>query len=77
MAAQNGYSSHVVLCLLIGGMRLSLSHVGPSGLVVRDDCEPMPSGSAEIEITVDDSVKVHKVFLPHGVPGARQPIQFF
>ncbi len=77
MPSYGGYSSQVNLRLFIGGVRLELSHVGQSGLVVRHDCEPIPPGNAELEITVDQNVDVRQVFLPHGVPGARVRIPFF
>jgi len=76
MASYNGYSSKVSLTLLIGGAALSLSHVGPNSIVVQDDCQPLPAGDAEIVIKVDRSEDKYKVFLPHGVPGPRQVVQF-
>ena len=75
MASEN-YSAKVELTLAVGGETLSLSHVGPSGIVVRGDCRPMPPGSAEIHIKVDDTESIRKVFLPFGIPGPRQPIAF-
>jgi hypothetical protein len=75
--ADNGYSAKVVLRLLVNGAKLALSHVGPSGLVIKDDCEPMPSGNATLVIKVDQVTRRRQVYLPHGVPGPRQPVQFF
>jgi hypothetical protein len=71
MSANNGYSAKIVLRLLINGAKLALSHVGGSGLVVKDDCEPMPAGPAKLIIDVDDSVETRDIFLPHGIPGPR------
>jgi hypothetical protein len=76
MALDTGYSATVVLTLVVNGQRLALSHVGPSGLIVRDECEPIPPGDAEIHIRVDDSRHRQRVYLPRGVPGGRQMVQF-
>lgn len=75
--ASDSYSAKVVLQLVVGGLTLSLSHVGPSGIVIRDECQPMPASQAELRVFVDDSREVRQVFLPHGIPGPRQPIAFF
>lgn len=77
MAASNGYSAQVVLQLLVGGATLSLSHVGSREIVVRDECGPIPATNAEIHVQVDDTHKVHKVFLPNGIPGPRQAIRYW
>jgi hypothetical protein len=60
----------------VGGVSLALSHVGPNELIVRDECEPIPSGDAKLYIRVDDSKRVRKVFLPHGIPGPHVPVMF-
>jgi hypothetical protein len=57
-------------------MSLALSHVGPNELIVRDQCEAIPSGEAKLYIRVDDSRKVRNVFLPHGIPGPHVPVMF-
>jgi hypothetical protein len=71
------YSANVVLTLIIGGVSLALSHVGPDEFVVRDECEPMPSSYAHIVIRVDGKKKSKLVYLPHGVPGPNQRVKFF
>jgi hypothetical protein len=76
MIAHNGYSSKVALTLLIDGQRLALSHVGSSRIVVRDDCEPQPAGDAEFVIEVNDSAETYKVFLPFGLPGPNQMVEY-
>jgi hypothetical protein len=76
MAHYNGYSANVSLSLLIDEAVLSLSHVGPSFIVVQDECKPIPAGDAEIVIKVDQSEDKYKIFLPYGVPGPRQVVQF-
>lgn len=76
MVALDGYSALVVLRLRVGGATLSLSHVGSRNIVVRDECQPIPATDAEILVQVNDTHKVRKVFLPHGIPGPRQPIPF-
>jgi hypothetical protein len=76
MATVAPYSAEVVLSLLIGGVTLSLSHVGPNEIIVRDECEPIPAGNAKLFIRVDESKKVRDVFLPHGIPGPHVPVMF-
>jgi hypothetical protein len=70
------YSAEVVLSLVIGGVSLALSHVGPNEIIVRDACNPIPPGEAKLYIRVDDSKKMRKVFLPHGIPGPHVPVLF-
>ena len=76
MAVESGYSAKVVLTLIVGGRSLSLSHVGPSEIVVRDQCEPIPPGDAKLLIRVDSSKKARSIFLPNGIPGPGQPVMF-
>lgn len=71
-----GYSAKVRLQLLVGDVTLSLSHVGPSGLIVRGECEPVPPGHAELRITVDGKVDARRVFLVDGIPGAGVPVAY-
>ena len=77
MAAIAPYSANVVLTLVAGGVSYALSHVGPTEFVVRDVCEPIPSGNASIVIRVNNQRKTKRVYLPHGVPGPNQPVKFF
>ena len=70
------YSAEVVLSLLVGGVTLALSHVGPNEIIVRDACDPIPAGEAKLYIRVDESRKFRKVFLPHGIPGPHVPVMF-
>jgi hypothetical protein len=76
MIAHNGYSSKIALTLLIDGKELALSHVGSSRIVVRDACDPRPAGNAEIVIEVNDSAERYKVFLPYGLSGAGQLVEY-
>jgi hypothetical protein len=76
MGAHNGHSSRVALTLLIDGVELALSHVGSSRFVVRDPCDPRPAGDAEIVIEVNDSAERYKVFLPRGLPGPGQLVEY-
>jgi hypothetical protein len=76
MPTATPYSAKVVLSLLVGGVSLALSHVGPNELIVRDECEAIPPGEAKLYIRVDDSKKVRTVFLPHGIPGPHVPVLF-
>jgi hypothetical protein len=70
------YSAEVALHLSVGGVMLSLSHVGPNEIIVRDECEAIPAGDAKLFIRVDESRKVRNVFLPHGIPGPHVPVLF-
>lgn len=76
MIAQNGYSSKVALTLLIDGVELALSQVGSRQFVVRDKCEPRPAGDAEIVIDVNNSSERYKIFLPNGLPGPDQLVEY-
>jgi hypothetical protein len=76
MIAHNGYSSKVALTLLIDGQRLALSHVGSSRLIVRDVCDPRPPSDAELVIEVNDSAETYKVFLPFGLPGPGEFVDY-
>jgi len=76
MPVHHGYSSKVALTLLVGGMNLALSHVGPRGFIIRDECEPIAEGDAELIIKVNQSINKYKIFLPHGIPGPRQLVEF-
>ena len=76
MIAHAGYSSKVKLTLFIDGAPFALSHVAANQFVVRDQCEPRPAGEAEIEIEVNDSAERFKVFLPHGLPGPDQLVEY-
>lgn len=76
MQAHSGSSSKVRLTLYINGLELALSHVGSRQFVVRDKCEPRPAEEAEIVIEVNDSAERYKVFLPHGLPGPDQLVDY-
>jgi hypothetical protein len=76
MAIVKTYSAKVALKLVVGGSSLALSHVGPNEIIVRDECDPIPSGNARLLIRVDDSKKCRDIFLPHGIPGPRVPVIF-
>jgi hypothetical protein len=72
MRTYDGYSAKVALTLYIHGQVLALSHVGPGGVIVQDECDPIASGDAELVIKVNDSESKHKIFLPHGISGPQQ-----
>jgi hypothetical protein len=76
MIAHNGYSSRVALTLVIDGVDLALSQVGSRRFVVRDKCEPLPPCNAEIVIEVNGSAESYKVFLPAGLPGHDQWVEY-
>ena len=76
MIAHNGYSSKVVLTLLIDGMQLALSQVGASRFVVRDKCDLLPPSNAEIVVEVNGSAERYKIFLPNGLPGHDRWVEY-
>jgi hypothetical protein len=77
MTISSGYSAKVALTLLVDGVQLALSRVGPAGIVVRDECQPIAPCDATILIQVDQAEEALKVYLPDGVPGPQQRIRFF
>jgi len=72
MKPYDSYSAKIVLTLIVGGTKLALSHVGPSGLIVRDDCNAIPACSAKLIIQIDSSVESIDIYLPHGIAGPRK-----
>jgi hypothetical protein len=76
MIAQSGSSSRVRLTLLIDDQHLSLSHVGSKAFVVRDACDPLPPSDALLVIEVNNSADTYKVFLPSGLPGPGQLVEY-
>ena len=58
----SGYSSSVQLQLHVGGQVYELSHTGPERLIL---CEPqaLPSGEAELIITIDGKPQRHEIIL--------------
>jgi hypothetical protein len=77
MSTYQGYSAKVSLSLIVGDTTLGLSHVGPSGIIVREPCDPIPPCDAKIVVTIDASVSVKNVYLPHGIAGQGIPAAFF
>ena len=77
MARYNGSSSKVRLTLLIDGRRLSLSQLGSSQFVVRDLCDPQPACDAELVIEINDSAEGYRVYLPFGLAGPDQLVDYF
>src|SRR6478736_558010 len=71
MSIVTPYSAEVVLSLLVGGISLALSHVGPNELLVRDECKPPPAGDAKVFIRVDDSKRVRCLCWQQYIDGAR------
>jgi hypothetical protein len=76
MITQSRYSPKVALSLKVGGHQLTLSHVGPKNITVRDACEFLPPSEAELLITVDDETESYSIFLPQGIPNAPQKVAY-
>ncbi len=75
--ASSSYSSRVGLTLIIDGLQLAVSHVGNSGLMISGPCQPVPSGEAELIVSIDERHETHKIFLPDGIPGPDRFVSFF
>ena len=71
-----GYSAKVSLSLVVDGLELQLSHVGPKDVIIRSECHPIPPTDAKLIIKVDDSTIVDDVFLPFGIKGARDRVVY-
>ena len=76
MITHAGYSPKVALTLRVAGRELELSHVGPKDVTVRESCDFVPPGDAELLITVDDATECYNIFLPHGIPKAPQKVAY-
>jgi hypothetical protein len=72
----NRYSPKVELTLQVGDRRVELSRVGPSEIVVRDECEPIPPSNAKLIVTIDDESETYNIYLPHGIPAAPQRVAY-
>jgi hypothetical protein len=74
----SGYSSTVVLTLIVCGAELALSHVGSSHVIVRGAVESFPSGEAYLVVSVDGKKESRPVVLPEGiVAGNSQKVKYF
>jgi hypothetical protein len=76
--ATTGYSTQVSLTLIVeDGARLKVSHVGPSGLIIVDDCGKIPAGHAELIVSIDGRKRRHPIVLPEGISGPDVFVPFF
>ena len=66
-----GYSSEVEIHLLIGGKRLPVAQVGKDFLILREPA-PVPSGHAELSITIDGIENVHHVIVSNCDPATAE-----
>lgn len=71
-----GYSSRVVLKLVVGDQELALSLVHPRSVMVRDACEPIPPTDAKLIVEIDGQPQVRDVYLPDGIPHAPQRVSY-
>lgn len=67
MTVRNGYSAKVALTLKVSDKALSLSHVGPNEVSLRQLSEAVEPSDAQLIIQVDDSSDVMDVYLPYGI----------
>jgi hypothetical protein len=77
MKTYNGYSAKVAITLSVQGLTLAVSHVGPSGLIVQDPCQPMGTCDGELVVKVNESERKYHVCMPHGIPGPGELISYF
>lgn len=76
MASVQGYSTQVTLALLVNGQEFSVSHVGNSGLMIDQPCEPIPPTQATLVVSIDDKREERSIYLPEGVPGPGQFVSY-
>jgi hypothetical protein len=66
-----GYSAEVELYLLVDGRRLPVAQVGKDFLILRDPVD-VPSGYAELSITIDGNEQIHQIILSARKPAAAE-----
>lgn len=71
-----GYSSAVVLTLVVGGMEIALSHVGSKCVILLEDHGAFPPDNAELIVTVDGNEDRQSVYLPHGILPGQQRVAY-
>src|SRR5690606_14904074 len=76
MLTTQGYSASVSLRLIVGGAAISLSHVGPTELVVRGECVSIGPCDGQLQVIVDGQVSSKPVFLPFGIAGSGQRVKY-
>jgi hypothetical protein len=69
-------SSDVLLQLRVGGRTLRVGQVCDKVLYLRE-VRAMPSGDAELLITINGRTEVHPIFLPHGIDEQSDTVEFF
>jgi hypothetical protein len=69
MLTSPGYSASVSLRLIVGDATLSLSHVGPTEFVVRDEHASLGPCEGQLQVIVDGQTSSKQVFLPFGISG--------
>jgi hypothetical protein len=69
-------SSDVLLQLRVGGQLLRVGQVCDKVLYLRE-VRAMPSGDAELVITINGCTETHSIFLPHGIHDQSDVVEFF
>lgn len=69
-------STRVARTLLVTGLQLPLSHVGNSGLMIAEPCEPIPASEAGLVVSIDDEKEEHLIYLADGVSEPGEFVQF-
>ena len=65
--SKSGYSSKILLTLIVCGTELALSHVGSRFVIIKQSLESFDSCNAELLVSVDGKVKKKSVYLPYGI----------
>ncbi|MCC7475980.1 MAG: hypothetical protein IT425_11340 [Pirellulales bacterium] len=76
MRPYDGYSANVAITLLVRGLTLAVSHVGPSGLIIQDPCDEIGSCEGKLVIKINQSERKYQVFMPHGIPGSGKLVSY-
>lgn len=74
--AEHAFSADVELTLRLSDGDVRLSHVGPSELIVQQECSPIPPQKATLVVRIDDHIKTTKVRLLDTITRAGQPVGF-
>jgi hypothetical protein len=77
MTSRSGYSAKVALTLKVDDQDISLSHVGPGLVRLRENCGPMPPSDAQLLIQVDEHSELMNVYLPSGISRDSREVAYF
>ena len=77
MPTSKRHSAIVELRLIVAGVALQLSQVGPDHAILKVPMGAVAAGYARIEVIVDNKVTSSKeVFLCHGIPESSRRVAY-